>query len=234
MKILSTLALAKAMQELVPRYEQHVGAAVTTEFGATNELMQRIRSGEAADIAILTAEAIVQLADAGVIARGSTIDLALSFVGLAVRAGARKPDITSVATLKCALLNARSIAYSKLGASGVFFADLIRRLGIAEEINRKARIVPGGFTAQLVASGEADIAVQQISELMMVPGIEVVGRLPSEVHSPTMFSAGVFSGSPHGDASARLLQLFSSRESVPILRASGLEPANPDYSSIRG
>jgi molybdate transport system substrate-binding protein len=228
MKILSTLALAKAMQELVPRYEQRLGAAVTTDFGASNELLQLIRSGEAADIAILTAEAIDQLADAGVIVRGSRIDLALSFVGLAVRAGAPKSDIASVNALKSALLNARSIAYSKVGASGVFFADLIRRLGIAEEINRKARIVPSGFTAQLVASGEADIAVQQISELMMVPGIEVVGRLPAELHSPAMFSAGVFSRSPHGDASVRLLQLFSSRESAPILRASGLEPANPD------
>ena len=228
MKILSTLALAKAMQGLVPRYEQRVGTAVTTDFGASNELLQRIRSGEAADIAILTADAIDQLADSGAIVRGSRIDLALSFVGLAVRAGAPKPDIASLAALKSALLNARSIAYSKVGASGVFFADLIQRLGIAEEINRKARVVPSGFTAQLVASGEADIAVQQISELMMVPGIEVVGRLPAEVHSPTMFSAGVFSGSLHGDASARLLQLLSSRESASILRASGLEPANRD------
>src|SRR5205085_436175 len=145
-KMLSTLALAKAMQELIRRCERQVGAAVTADFAATNELLQRIGSGEPADIAILTAQAIDQLTDTGILMRGSRVDLALSFVGLAVRAGAPKPDISSVGALKSALLNAQSIAYSKVGASGVFFADLIRRLGIAEEINSKARIVPTGFT----------------------------------------------------------------------------------------
>ena len=114
---------------------------------------------------------------------GTRTDVALSFVGIAVKAGAPKPDISSLATFKAALLAARSVAYSKIGASGLFFAGLIERLGIAAEVNAKAVIVPSGFTAERLTSGEADLAVQQISELMVVPGIEVVGLLPAEIQT---------------------------------------------------
>src|SRR5215212_784641 len=227
-KVLSTLALMKAMRELVSRHEQLTGTIVTADFAPTNALLNRIRSGEAADIAILTAEAIDQLTGEGVLAPGSRVDLALSAVGLAVRAGAPRPEIGSVVTLKSALLEAESIAYSKIGASGVFFADLIQRLGIAKEVNAKARIIPSGFTAELVASGEAELAVQQVSELMMVPGIEVVARLPSEVQSVTTFSVGLFTGSAHREAATRLVEILSSRESIPILAASGLDPVARD------
>jgi len=227
-KVLSTLALMKAMRELVSRHEQLTGTIVTADFAPTNALLNRIRSGEAADIAILTAEAIDQLTGEGVLAPGSRVDLALSAVGLAVRAGAPRPEIGSVEALKSALLKAESIAYSKIGASGVFFADLIQRLGIAKEVNAKARIIPSGFTAELVASGEAELAVQQVSELMMVPGIEVVARLPSEIQSVTTFSAGLFTGSAHREAATRLVEILSSRESIPILEASGLDPVARD------
>ena len=204
-KVLSTLALMKAMRELVSRHEQLTGTIVTTDFAPTNALENRIRSREAADVAILTAEAIDQLTGEGVLALGAGSILP-SAVGLAVRAGAPRPEIGSVEALKSALLKAESIAYSKIGASGVFFADLIQRLGIAEDVNAKARIIPSGFTAELVASGEAELAVQQMSELMMVPGIEVVARLPSEIQSVTTFSAGLFTGSAHREASMRVVE----------------------------
>jgi molybdate transport system substrate-binding protein len=223
-KILSTLALMKAMRALSMQYEQQTGTAVIADFAPTNALLNRIASGELADVAILTSEAINHLVDTGVLVRGSQVDLALSSVGIAVRAGAPQPEINSVDSLKSALLKAESIAYSKIGASGVFFADLIRRLGIADEINAKARIIPSGFTAELVASGEVELAIQQVSELMVVPGVEVAARLPSEVQSSTMFSAGVLSCSNQLKSATRLLEVLSSRECAPILRASGLDP----------
>jgi molybdate transport system substrate-binding protein len=223
-KAVSTLAFQKAMGELVARFEQLTGMAATVDFAPTNALMGRIRSGELADVAILTAEAIDQLTDAGVLVRGSRADLALSAVGIAVKAGAPKPDIGSVDGLKSALLKAKSIAYSKLGASGVFFADLIQRLGIADEVNAKARIIPSGFTAELVASGEAELAIQQVSELMIVPGVDVAARLPSEAQSITTFSAGVFIGAAYPEAARRFVEILSSPESSSILGASGLDP----------
>ncbi len=223
-KVVSTLAFKKAMGELVTRYEQLTGMAATIDFAPTNALLGRIRSGEFADAAILTAEAIDQLTDCGVLVRESRADLALSAVGIAVKAGAHRPNIESVDALKSALLKAESIVYSRDGASGVFFADLIQRLGIADEVNAKARIIPSGFTAELVARGEAELAIQQISELMVVPGVEVAARLPSEVQSSTMFSAGVLSSSDQPEAATHLLEFLSSRECAPILRASGLDP----------
>jgi len=230
-KVVSTLALMNAMRELVSRHEQLTGTIVTTDFAPTNALLNRIRSGEAADVAVLTAEAIDRLTGEGVLVPGSRVDLALSAVGIAVRAGAPRPEIGSVEALKSALLKAESIAYSKIGASGVFFAALIQRLGIAEEVNAKATIIPSGFTAELVARGEAELAVQQVSELMVVPGVEVAARLPSEGQSSTTFSAGVFSASDQPEAAKRLVEILSSRESAPILRASGLDPVARNRAS---
>ncbi len=225
-KVLSTLALMKAMRELSLQYERLTGTLVTADFAPTSALLNRIGSGEPADVAILTAEAIDHLIDTGMLVRGSRVDLALSSVGIAVRAGAPRPDIESIDALKSALLKAESIAYSKIGASGVFFADLIQRLGIADAVNAKARIIPSGFTAELVARGEAELAIQKVSELMVVPGVDIPARLPSEVQSSTMFSAGVLSASDQSEDATRLLEVLSSRECAPILRASGLDPVD--------
>jgi molybdate transport system substrate-binding protein len=227
-RVMSTLALLNAMRELVARYQQRTGLIVMTDFAPTNALLQRIRSGEVGDLAILTAQAVDQLIDEGLLASGSRRDIALSSVGVAVRAGAPKPEIGSVEAFRSALLKAESIAYSKIGASGVFFADLIQRLGIAEEVNAKARIIPSGFTAELVANGEAELAVQQVSELLAVSGIEVAGRLPPEIQSVTTFSAGLFTGSSHSEVAMHFAEMVSSRESVSIILKSGLDPLQPD------
>jgi molybdate transport system substrate-binding protein len=226
--VMSTLALVNAMRELVARYQQRARTSVMTDFAPTNALLDRIRSGEAGDLAILTAQAVDQLTDEGLLASGSRRDIALSSVGIAVRAGAPKPEIGSVEAFRSALLQAESIAYSRIGASGVFFADLIQRLGIAEEVNAKARIIPSGFTAELVASGETELAVQQVSELLAVSGIDVVGRLPPEIQSVTTFSAGLFPGSADPEGALRFAAMLSSRESAPILQASGLDPFHRD------
>jgi len=222
LRVLSTLAVMGAMRELGARYEAETGTTIQAEFAPTVALLDRLRGGETADIAILTAQGIDDLIQQGVMRPNTRTDMALSFVGIGVKAGAPKPDIGSVAAFRTALLAARSVAYSKIGASGLFFAGLIERLGIAAEVNARAIVVPSGFTAERLVTGEADLAVQQISELMVVPGIEVVGPLPADIQTVATFSAGMLTGS---EQAADLLRFLASPGIAPLLRRSGLEPA---------
>jgi molybdate transport system substrate-binding protein len=221
-RIVSTLAVMGAMRDLAAAYETETGDRIEADFAPTVALLERLRAGEASDIAILTAEGIDDLIREGIILPGSRTDVALSFVGVAVKAGAPKPDIGSVDAFKATLLAARSVAYSRIGASGIYFAELIRRLGIEAEVNAKAVIVPSGFTAERAASGEVELAVQQISELLVVPGIEVVGPLPADIQTVATFSAGLLSGS-YG--ARGLLRFLTSSSAAPVLRQAGLEPA---------
>jgi molybdate transport system substrate-binding protein len=177
-----------------------------------------------ADVVILTREGLDGLKANGTVVTESCVDLARSFVGLAVKAGAHHPDIATEPALRATLLGARSVAYSGLGASGIFFAQLIERMGIASEINARARIIPQGFTAERLVSGEADLAVQQISELKLVAGIEVIGPIPLHLQSPAVFSAGRLKASKNPDHADRLLKFLASPEAAPALRESGLEP----------
>jgi molybdate transport system substrate-binding protein len=225
LKVFSTLALQGALPALIADYERANGIRVTCEFAPTNGLLARINAGEAADVALLTRGALDDLETAGMVAAASIVDIALSDVGIAVKAGAAKPDIATMESLKATLLAARSIAYSRIGASGVFFAGLIERLGIADTVNAKAVIIPTGFTAALVVSGEVELAVQQISELMMVPGIEVVGPLPPEAESVTMFSGGILARSAQHARAAEFLAHLRSRRAREALNATGLRAA---------
>jgi molybdate transport system substrate-binding protein len=182
-----------------------------------------LRDGEAADVVILTKEALDDLAAKGTVARESCVDLARSFVGIAIRDGDAHPDISTEAALRTTLLGAR-VAYSRIGASGILFAQLIERMGIASEINARAVIIPSGFTAERLVTGEADLAVQQISELKLVTGIEVVGPIPRDLQVPAVFSAGRLAASKRAEVSDRLLRFLASEEAAPALRESGLEP----------
>jgi molybdate transport system substrate-binding protein len=223
LKLLSTLATKGALVSLLPAFTQATGIQVTVDYGPTNALLPRLRAGAGADVAILTRSAIDELAGEGMIVPESRADIALSRVGIAVRAGAPKPDIGSAEALKAALLGAKSIAYSKIGASGVYFADLIQRLGIADAVNAKAKIT-AGLTGRLAASGEVELAVQQVSELMQVTGIDIVGPLPAEVEPGTVFAAGVVSRSARRDAAAKLIAHLSSPTAATAYAAAGLEP----------
>jgi len=147
-----------------------------------------------------------------------------SHVGIAVKAGAVRPDIATEAALRATLLAARSVAYSRIGASGILFAALIERMGIAAEVNAKAVVVPMGLTAERLVSGEADLAVQQISELKQVAGIDVLGPIPLHLQTPAIFSAAVMAASPRAPDAARLLRHLASPEVMPALREAGLEP----------
>ena len=222
--VMSTLALMGVLRELAPRHERAAVTNIAVAFAPTAELMKRIGAGEAADVAILTAAAIDELTREGTLAAGSRIDLARSVVGVAVRAGAPKPDIGSPEAFVRALLDARSVAYSRAGASGIFFADLIRRLGIADRVDAKATVIPSGLTGELAAKGEVEVAVQQVSEFMEVPGIDIVGRLPVELGGATVFSGAVFSASPKREAGMALLRFLSSPDIAPVYEGRGLEP----------
>jgi molybdate transport system substrate-binding protein len=218
---MSTLALAGLLREAAPALEAALGAKVTMELAPTRTLEGRIRAGEHADAAVLTAEAVAALAAEGVLDGMTSRPLAHSRVGLAVKAGARHPDISSVEALRRTLLAAPSLCYSRAGASGIFFAGLIERLGIATEVNAKAIVIPQGFTAEKLLTGEAVIAFQQISELMEVQGIEVVGPLPEGAQTIAVFSGAAFAGTAGG---AALLDAIAALCTPQALRAKGLEP----------
>jgi molybdate transport system substrate-binding protein len=223
-RLLSTLALKGAVGSLAGRYQAAGGARIDADFAPTLGLLDRLRDGEAADVVILTRQALENLAGQGTVVAESCVDLARSFVGIAVRAGAAHPDIATEAALRATLSAARSVAYSRIGASGILFAQLIERMGMAAGINARARIIASGFTAELLLTGEADLAVQQISELMQVSGVEVVGPIPHHLQIPAVFSAGRLAASGRVAQSDALLKFLASPEVAPVLRGCGLEP----------
>ncbi|MBR0757786.1 substrate-binding domain-containing protein [Bradyrhizobium jicamae] len=223
-RVLSTLALKGAVARLAAQYEAAHGVRIDADFAPTLALLQRLRGGEGADLVILTREGLDEMANEGHVVATSCVDLARSYVGLAVKAGAAHPDIATEAALRATLLDARAVAYSKLGASGILFAQLIERLGIAAEINARAVIIPQGFTAEKLVTGEADLAVQQISELKQVDGTEVIGPIPRDLQTPAVFSAGRMAASPKADAADHLLRYLASPDVAPVLRETGLEP----------
>ncbi|MCK1365086.1 substrate-binding domain-containing protein [Bradyrhizobium sp. 62] len=223
-RMLSTLGLMGAMRSLSSAYEAATGVRIDADFAPTLALLKRLRDGEAADLVILTREGLDEMIGEGRVVSGNAADLARSFVGIAVRAGQAHPDIATESALRNTLLAARSVAYSRLGASGVYFAQLVVRMGIAAQINAKATIVEQGFTAERLVTGEADLAVQQISELKQVEAIEVVGPVPHDLQTPAVFSAGRMANAKHAEAADRLLRYLASPEVIPVLRQSGLEP----------
>jgi molybdate transport system substrate-binding protein len=224
LKVLSTHAVQCALHALVARFEGSHDTEVAVDYDPTNAVLARIKAGETADVAIVTRAGVDDLIGLGILDAGAAVDLARSLVGLAVRAGAQRPDISTPEALKDALLAAPSIAYSRLGASGVLFAGLIAELGIAEAVNAKATVIPSGLTGALIARGEVEMAVQQLSELKAVPGIDIVGPLPASLQTPTMFSAAVFAGSPRAGPARAFLAALSSAEAAAAFRAAGLEP----------
>jgi molybdate transport system substrate-binding protein len=223
-RLLSTLALRGAVNSLAGKYEEATGARIDAEFAPTLGLLDRLRDGERADVVILTREGLDDLAAEGMVVPDSRVDLARSFVGIAVKAGAAHPDIATEPALRATLLAAGAVAYSRIGASGILFAQLIERMGIASEINARAKIIPSGFTAERLLAGEADLAVQQLSELKQVEGVEVVGAIPHYLQIPAVFSAGRIAASGKVEQADGLLKFLGSPEVAPVLRESGLEP----------
>jgi len=224
--VLCTLALRSVLLEIADAFTRSKGLTFTARYQSSNALMQQITEGARADVAVITDLSIAALISRGDIIAGSRRDLAASVTGLAVKRGAPRPDISSVAALRHTLLAARAVAFSQTGASGIHFAEVIKQLGIADQIRAKARI-QDGLTAELAARGEVEIAVQQVSELMQVDGIDVVGPLPAEVQKAAVFSAGIFTSAKDPTAAAEFIAWLASPQTGAIIKSKGLEPLHP-------
>ncbi len=229
--VMTSGATTAAHLALAPEFERQSGAPVRTLATSTglgaNSIASRVRRGEAVDVVMLSRAALDELVADGSIVAASVTDLARSSVGLAVRAGAPKPDISSVAALRETLLRARSIAVSPQ-VSGVYLTtELFPKLGIAAEMAGKTQRVEQGRVAAVVARGEAELAFQQISELLEVPGVDIVGPLPDEVQRVTVFSAGIVAKSAQPEAARRYIAHLQSPAGLRAMQASGLDPIAP-------
>ena len=225
LRLFTSNSMRGVLGQLVPEFERSSGCLLNVSFDPEKIMLRRIAAGEHADLVILSKGAIDALADEGTIDGDSRRTLARCGIGVAVRAGAPKPDISSVDAFKQALLEAKSIAHTREGASGLYFATLIERLGIAAEVKAKARTQPGGLVAELIANGEAELAVQQVPELMAVPGVDLVGPLPQQVQNISIVTAGIFRNAAQPDAAREFLEFLATPASSRVFRAKGLEPS---------
>lgn len=224
-KVLSTNAVSTVLREIVPDFERASGHKVSISYNSSNMVMGRVKNGETADLVILSRPGIDELTQQGKVVPGSSADLASTGLGVAVRAGASKPDISSVEAFKRALLDAKSVVYTATGASGVYFAGLIERLGIAGPVRAKARVIASGLVGNVIAKGEAELGVQMISEIMAVPEVDLVGPLPPELQNIIVFSAGVFADAKQPEAARALITFLSTAAAAPIFKTKGLEPS---------
>jgi len=230
-KVVSSGGFAAAYRELVPEFERASGHKVVTDWGPSmgntpQAIPQRLARGEPVDVVIMVGYALGDLAKEGKVRPDSPVDLARSLIGVAVRAGAPKPDIGSADAVKRALLQAKSIAYSD-SASGVYIStEMFQRLGIADELKGKSRMIPAEPVGLVVARGEAELGFQQMSELKPIQGIELVGPLPSELQKVTVFSAGIVSTSKEPEAAKALIAFLAAPEAAAAIIKSGLEPMN--------
>ena len=231
-RVMISGGLTAAYQALVPAFERETGNKVLTAFGpsmgtTSNAIPVRLERGEPADVLIMVGYALGDLAGKGKVVADSQVELARSPIGIAVKAGAPKPDISSAEAVKRALLAARTIAYSD-SASGVYVStEMFEKLGIVEAMKDKARKIPATPVGEIVARGEAEIGFQQIAELKPVAGIEIVGPLPDELQKITVFSAGIATVSKEPTAARALIGFLGSPAARDAIVKSGMEPIAP-------
>jgi len=231
-KVMISGGFLPAFRILAPEFQSATGDSVATASGPSmgntpEAIPNRLSRGEPVDVVIMVGSALDDLVKQGKVLPGSRVDLARSKIGMAVRSGTPKPDIGTVEAFKSALLAAKSIAYSD-SASGVYLSSvLFPKLGIADQIAGKSRMIPAEPVGAVVARGDAQIGFQQMSELLAVPGVEVVGPLPPEIQKVTVFSAGISSTSKEPDAARALVKFLSSPAAAPVIAKTGIEPVNP-------
>jgi molybdate transport system substrate-binding protein len=227
--VMTSGTFTAAHLELAGEFERASKAKVTTATTSmgvgADSIPSRLKRGDPADVVIVASDALADLIKDGLVIAGSRVDLARSRIGMAVRSGAPRPDISSVAALTAALLNAKSVALSSSVSGDYFTKELFPRLGIAEQMAPKTRRSGGERVGALIARGEAEIGFQQISELLPIKDIDVVGPLPSEVQRVTVFAAGVAAHSKHPDAGRAYIRFLASTAASSAVVKTGLEPA---------
>jgi molybdate transport system substrate-binding protein len=226
--VYSSIGVRSAAEQLFHKFDNDRACSLAVTWGTAPMLVARIERGERADVLILSRAGIDTLNKQGKTAPGTDVTLAGSGVAIAVKAGAPKPDISTPEALKAALLKTRAIAYSEPsagGASGVYFAKLIERMGIAEQMKPKTKFPPpGGFCGELLLTGEVDLAVQQKPELLHVAGTEIIGLLPGDLNMVTEFAAAIMAGSTKQEMGKALIESLRSPEAAAVFRSKGLDP----------
>jgi molybdate transport system substrate-binding protein len=227
-KVLTAGAFKPIVLAVAAAFEKDSGHKLVIDNDTAGGLLRRIGGGEAFDVAVLTPAAVKELVGSGTIAAATPVNLARTSVGVAVKDGAPRPDISTVAAFKAALLAASKVAYidpAAGGSSGIYFSKLLETMGIADAVRAKAVLVPGGLVAQRLVSGEADLAIHQISEILAVPGAVLVGPLPAEIQSYTVYTGGLAAAGSRPDAAKAFLAFLSSDAARRVLAEKGMEPA---------
>jgi molybdate transport system substrate-binding protein len=227
LKVLTAGAFKQVVLALVPNYERQTGNHVTVDNGTTGQLRKRIEGGEAFDVLVITPAVVDEMIASGRLAAGSKVNLASVGIGVLVKQGAPKPDIATVDKFKQALLKAKTVAYidpASGGSSGIYIDKLLVKLGIADQIKPKAKLKQGGHVADLIASGEAELGIHQISEIVPVKGVTLVGPLPKEIQNTTTYAAGLSASAKDKAAAQELIQYLSGPDAAAVLKSKGMEP----------
>jgi molybdate transport system substrate-binding protein len=224
LKVLSTHAVVEVLAEVAPAFERANGCSLSFSYNPTAVTKREIESGAAFDVAVIIKPALDDLAARGMILRDSCVELARCGLGVSVRAGAHKPDISTVEKFKAALLNAKSVVRSRDGASGKAFEALLERLGLTEALRDKLVIGGAGRIAELVARGEGELAVQQVPELVPVKGADYVGPWPHELQTYSLFAAGISAASKQRAAAKAFIAALAAPANAALYKAKGLEP----------
>jgi molybdate transport system substrate-binding protein len=225
--VIASTAMREVMAELVPMFARASGHKVAISFLSGALLPVKVREGAQADLVVTTPATIDDLVTAGKLVAGTRVDFVRSGAGVAVRAGAKQPDIATPDAFKTALLAATTVGYSQ-GPSGVHFMQIVSCLGIAEQVKAKGVVPPlGQRVGTLIAKGEAEIGVQQITELLQIPGIDFVGPLPKELQADIVYATATTATAKERDGAAALVKFISSDQALPVIKKMGLAPAAP-------
>lgn len=221
--VLGGMGIVSGLHDLAPAFEKMTGHKVVVRFEQTNDLNQMIASGVAADIAALQPQQVEAFIKDGKMVAGTKTNFAQAGVGVAVKKGAPRPDISTVAAFKAAMLNAKSIGYSR-GGSGLISANVMEKLGIADQLKGRTKFIDGIPVAEFVAKGEVEIGLQQINVILPVKGADYIGPLPKELQETVKFAAAALPSSKQSEIAKAFLKFIASPEAAPVLRKSGMEP----------
>lgn len=227
-KVLTTGAFKQVVMALVPEFEKATGNKVVVDNGTVGQLTQRVDGGETFDVLVLSPKGIETYIQQGKIVLGSNANLAKVGVGVMVKEGAPKPDVSTVEAFKQALLQARSVGYidpASGGSSGIYVANLLEKLGIAEQIKPKAKLQKGGHVSDLVKAGEAEIGIHQMSEIVGQPGVTLVGPLPAPIENYTTYAVGLGSAARQPEAARAFVKVLTGPTAAAVLKAKGMEGA---------